>query len=144
MKNGGAVGANAQGRHHIAQLTDGGVSQHPLYVVRHQAHSSGKDGGEGPHNRQGAHSLVRGLENREEASHQKDTGRYHGSGVDEGAHRRGAFHSVGKPYVQRELGRFARGPRENTNRHPGQAKATQGGKSTGLNQWDGGVNVGYV
>ena len=47
------------------------------------------------------------LEKRRAAGDQVDAGGDHGGGVDQGADRGGAFHGVGQPDVQRELGGFA-------------------------------------
>jgi len=40
------------------------------------------------------------------AGYEVDAGGDHGGGVDEGAHRGGPGHGVGKPRLQRQLGRF--------------------------------------
>ena len=46
------------------------------------------------------------------AGHHIDSGGDHGGGVDQGADRRRAFHGIGKPGIEGNLGRFARGPHE--------------------------------
>ncbi len=37
--------ARRQPQHHITQLADGGVGQHPLDIHGYQSHRGGKDGG---------------------------------------------------------------------------------------------------
>ena len=70
---------------------------------------------------------VRLLENGEEPRHQEDARRHHGRGMNQRADRRGPFHGVGQPGVQRELPRFADRSGEDSQGHPGQRGASQHG-----------------
>ena len=54
----------------------------------------------------------RGDEQRRAAGDHVDAGGDHRRGVDQGADRRRAFHRVGQPDVQRELGALAAGPEQ--------------------------------
>jgi hypothetical protein len=90
---------------HVAELTDGGVRQHPLDVVLHQRDGGGEERGEAPnvaHHRQRSRIRGGGVD-REEPRYQIDACRHHRRGVDQRAHRRRAFHRVRQPDVQREL-----------------------------------------
>ena len=60
--------------------------------------------------------LRRQLEQRGRARHHVDARRHHGGGVDQRGDRRGAFHGVRQPDVQRELRRFAGGADEEQQR----------------------------
>ncbi len=101
------IRANADGRHHEAQLADGGVGQHALDVPLRHSDGGGKerrertgkrDVGHGPRRR-----LTRSIKYREHAHEQEDTSRNHGRGMNHRAHWCGAFHGVGQPHMQREL-----------------------------------------
>ena len=70
--------------------------------------------------------LRRQLEQRVRARHHVDARRHHGGGVDQGGNRRGAFHGVRQPDVQRELRRLARGADEQQQRHRAQHAEARG------------------
>ena len=123
VEQGGVVSPHAQGGHHIPQLAHGGVGHHPLDVVGGQAHSGGEHGRERPHQRHHGHNRLRFGEHGEKAAHQKDAGGDHRRGVDQRAHRRGAFHSVRQPGVQGELAAFAYRAGEQAQAQPQQRPA---------------------
>src|SRR4030042_376714 len=77
----------AQSQHHIAQLADSAVGQHPLDIVGHQSHRSSEDGSKAT---DASHYHQRCLgtnEDGETAGNQENTRRHHGGGVDQSAHR---------------------------------------------------------
>ena len=105
MEHPGDPAAQAEREHHVAQLADGRVGQHPLDV----------DGRNGDRRRNqqrdaagvGDHQQRLGREHRIEPADQIDAGGDHRGGVHQRGDRRGAFHRVGQPGVQRELGALA-------------------------------------
>ena len=104
--------AASQGEEHVTELTDRRVSQHALEVVLRQGDESPEQGGEAT---DGCHDelyFVYLHKQRRAAGHQVHAGGHHGGGMDQGADRRGTFHGVGQPHVQRKLGRFADSPAE--------------------------------
>ena len=117
-----AVGLrHAQADKHIAKLADGGIGQHALDVVLHQGNGGGKQRGEATdvgHDLQGLRASM--LKDDEGSRDQIDACGHHGGGVNQGADWRGAFHRVGQPDVQRELGRFAHRAAENQDHGDGQ------------------------
>ena len=99
--------ADAEGEEHVSQLRDGGVGQHALDVVLHQGDGGGKQRGECADDRHGLHRAGSKHEQRIRARHHVHAGGDHGRGVDQGGNRRGAFHGVGQPDVERKLRRLA-------------------------------------
>ena len=114
------VRADAQRQEHVAKLADGGVGEHALDIVLHQPDGGGEDRGERAHRGDDGQHLRRELEQRGRARHHVDAGRDHGGGVDQGGDRRGAFHGVGQPDVERKLRGFAGGADEQAERDPAQ------------------------
>ena len=105
VEHAGQPAADAQGQHHVAQLADGRVGQHALDV-------GGGDGDRGGQKQRdaadvGDHQQHFGREHRIEPPHQVDAGGHHRRRVDQGRDGRGAFHRIGQPDVQRELGALA-------------------------------------
>ncbi len=103
---------DAEGQKHIAQLTDRGISQHPLEVGlrdRNDAGHQGRERADRGHDVLGAFGLK--IERRA-AGHHVNAGRDHRSRVNQRADRRGAFHRIGQPDVQRKLGALAAGTDE--------------------------------
>ena len=115
VEDGRRAAADAQGQHHVAQLADGGVGQHPLDVVLHQGDAWRQTGGDAAD--VGDWSGPRGRRNSGVSpGHQVDAGRHHGRRVDQGGDRRGTGHGVGQPDVQGELRRLAHGARKEQHR----------------------------
>ena len=107
--------ADAAGQKHVTQLADGGIGQHALDVVLHQADGGRPDGrrrADACHQRQ---RRGRKREKRVRARHHVNARRHHGRGVDQGADRRGAFHGVRQPDVERNLRGLSRGADEEQN-----------------------------
>ena len=99
--------ARADGRHHVAELGDGGIGQHALDVRLHAREHGGQERGEGAVPGHDLHDVGREPEEPHQAREQVDARRDHGGGVDEGRDGRGTFHGIGQPDVERELGRLA-------------------------------------
>ena len=101
--------AGAEAREHVAELADRGVGEHPFEVVLHGANQRRDQGRRRSHDRHQRQGAGAGDEQRCRAGDEVDARRHHRGGVDQGAGRRGAFHGVGQPDVQRELGALATG-----------------------------------
>ena len=107
VEHGDRVDTHARGHEHIAQLRAGRIGNHTFDVVLHKAHGGGKE------RRQRADiddkhlGLWCEFKERRHPANQKHARGHHGGGVDQGGHRRWAFHRVGQPGVQKELRRFA-------------------------------------
>ena len=99
----GGVSGHAAGQHHVTELRDGGVSQHALDVGLGQTHGGGKNGGEAADDGDDLQRVRSEIKNRVRAGNHVNARRDHGSGVNQGRDRRGAFHSIGKPNIQRHL-----------------------------------------
>ena len=102
----------AEAEEHVAELAQRGIGQHALEVVLRQGDQGGEQGREAADAGDDELGVRRVLKERGAASHEVDAGRDHRRGVDQGADRRRAFHGVGQPHVQRELGRLAGRPAE--------------------------------
>ncbi len=109
------ISPDSQGHDHIPQLTHRRVGQYLLDVVLNQGNGGCKDRRDPP--RIGDEQKGSLIENRQHAPDQVHPGGHHRGGVDQGADRRGAFHRVGQPDVQRELRALAHGAQKNS--HPG-------------------------
>src|SRR5208283_4520394 len=97
---------------HISQLAHGGVSQDAFDVELRHAHGGGEKGGEHAHHRHRRHG-DRGQHEQSAATGQHiDPRGDHGGRMDQGGYRSGAFHGVGQPDVERNLGRLAGGPQK--------------------------------
>ena len=95
------ITAHANSKHHITELADCGIRQHPLNV-------KSDDGNRRRHQRGNAADIGnrkrRGLcQNREHPRREVNASGYHRGGVDERAYRSRAFHCIGEPSVQRHL-----------------------------------------
>ena len=116
-----------QSRHHISQLADRGIGHHPLYIVHHQAQGGGHKSGEPANQRHHGQGFPAFLKQGIETGDQKDAGRHHRSGMNQGAYRRRPFHRVRQPGMQGELPRFAGGSGKNAQGYPGQSGSPQNG-----------------
>ena len=96
-----------QGQEHVAELADRRIGQHPLEIVLRERDQRCQEGRDAADRRDGRLRFRHQDEQRRAAGDQIDAGRHHRGRVNQGTHRRGAFHGVGKPEVQRELGRLA-------------------------------------
>ena len=104
MENRGNVAANAHGQEHETELADGGIGQHFLDVVLRGGNRGRKQGGKRTDPCNQRHDPGVGcFQQRMYTYHQVHARGNHRCGVDEGGHRRGAFHRVGQPDVQWQL-----------------------------------------
>ena len=97
--------ANADGYHHECNLRDGGEGEHALDIGLCTGHCCSIEGREYAypyHNRQRLRSILN--PKREHASQLEYTSDNHRCSMDKCRYRRRAFHSIGKPDVQREHG----------------------------------------
>ena len=112
VEHGHRIDAHAGGHEHVTQLRAGGIGDHPLDVVLHQAHGRGEEGG-GRADVDDEHLGLGGVfEQRRHAHHQEHPGGDHGGGVDQRRNRRRAFHGIRQPGVQEQLRRLAHGADE--------------------------------
>ena len=102
--------ARPQPQKHVAQLADRRVGQDAFQVGLRQRNQRGQQGREPADAGHDELGVGRGNEQRRTAGHHVDARRDHRGRVDQGADRRGTFHRVGQPDVQRELGTLAAGP----------------------------------
>src|ERR1019366_2180348 len=119
VKDAGGEGSNTERKEHVAELRDGGIGEYALDVVLYEADGGGEDGGQGTND---GDRLHRGGCEHEQSIRTRDhvdTSSDHGGGMDECGNRRGAFHSVGQPDIERELCRLAAGSNEEQQRGRG-------------------------
>ena len=124
------VRADTQRQHHVPKLADGGVGDHSLDVIAGHRHRCSKDCRDAAGDGHQVHRRIRGLEDREHPRDQEHTCGHHGGGVNEGAHRCGAFHGVREPDVQRELCRFAYSSRKEPNGQPCESRCAKQTRSS--------------
>ncbi len=103
VEDSGGVGAHAAAEEHVAELRDGGVGENFLDVGLHQADGGGVKRRERADDGDDQHGHRRAGEERVHARDHVDAGGDHGGGVDQRADRRGAFHGVRQPDVERKL-----------------------------------------
>jgi hypothetical protein len=101
------IGADARREEHVAQLRTGRIGDHPLDVVLGQADRGGEQGRDRADNGDDSAAPGACIHRAATAADHEDAGGDHGRRVDQGRHRRRAFHRVRQPGVQEELGRLA-------------------------------------
>ena len=131
MEHRRAVGADAGGEEHVAELRAGRISDHPLDVVLRAADSRCEDAGGCADVSDDMHCDRRGLEHRRQAAHHEHAGGDHGRGVDQGADRGRALHRVGKPGVKADLGGLAHRADEQQHAQQGHRVDPHSGKADG-------------
>ena len=102
-----AIGADAHGREHVAELRAGRVGDDPLDVVLHETDGRGEERRHRSDDRHEHERRLRQLEQRRHACDEEDARSHHGRGVDEGGDGRRSLHGVWQPGVQEELRRLA-------------------------------------
>src|SRR5882724_4614559 len=112
VKNSGGEGAYTEGEEHVTELADGGIGENFLDVGLDEGHGGGKNGGGGAYDGDDVHGDRRELVNGVHPHDHVDAGGHHGGGVDQRADWGRAFHGVGEPDVERDLGGFAHGADE--------------------------------
>ena len=109
------VCADAQRRHHEAQLRDGRIGQHSFDIVlrhRHRCREQRRKRADHRHERQrlGKNAMMwiaTSCKKRIQADQREDARRYHRRSMDHRADRCGTFHGIGQPDMQRKLRRLA-------------------------------------
>jgi len=97
-------GADTQSQHHVAELADSRVCQHPLDVVLGDGDGGGEQGREPADDRDPLHRIIgsharRRLDDRLHPVDEPDASGDHGGRVDERGDRRRTLHRIGEPYV---------------------------------------------
>ena len=116
---------DAHGQEHVPELRDRRVCQHALDVVLHQADRARHERGQHPDDGDDFQRLRCVAEQDRVAADHVHAGGHHRGRVDEGRHRRRAFHGVGQPDVERNLGRLAGRAEEEQQRDAGQRAEAQ-------------------
>ena len=106
MEHGNANGADPQGDEHESQLRHSGIGEHPLDVVLRQRHHAGQQRRRQSDSEHHVGRARGDLEDRQQPRDQVDAGDDHRGGVDQRGDRRRAFHRIGQPDVERDLGRL--------------------------------------
>ena len=112
QEDGGGVGARADGQHHVADLRHGGEREHALDVGLHEPDARREDRGDRADPGDDLERHRRHLEQLVAAGDHVDARGHHGGGVDQRRHRRGPFHGVRQPDIERNLGRLSTSPHE--------------------------------
>ncbi len=112
MKHPGSIGRHTERHGHIAELGQRGIRHHSLDVVLDQAKQAHEKRCGRTNDQNEGQGGRRQLEQRRHAGHHENAGGYHGRGMDQRRDGRGAFHGVGQPDMQWDLGRFAHGADE--------------------------------
>jgi len=114
VKDSRSISTDAKSGNHVTELRDGGIGQDTLDVIlgqgnggREERCASANGSHDGHGGGQGQAGFPAGGNQREEAGRQINTRRDHCGGMDHCRDGGGAFHGIGKPDVQRELGGLA-------------------------------------
>ena len=110
------VRANAHRQKHVAELRHGRIRQDALDVVLHQPNRPGQKRRRRPDDRDDVQRQRRMAEQHGVAANHVHPSRHHRRRMNERGDGRGAFHRVGQPGIERDLGRLARGADEQQER----------------------------
>ncbi len=127
----GPVSTSPHGHNHVAQLGHGGVGQAFFDVVLGDGNGGPHEGGERTGIGHHGHYRRNVLKHRIHPRHQEYPGGHHGGRVNQGGNGGGAFHGVGQPHMQGELGRLGHGTEEHQHSKYRRQAAAQG---TGVDQ----------
>ena len=127
VEDGGRVGRYAAAEEHVSELRDGGVGEDALDVGLDEGDGGGEEGCGRADDGDDREREGRAVEDAVGPGDHVDAGGDHGGGVDERGDRRGAFHGVGEPDVERNLRGFAAGADEQAESDGGEHSALQGG-----------------
>ncbi len=107
MKDARGIRAYTQRHEHVSKLRDRGVGKHTFDVVLHKTHRCRKNRSECSDRHNDGQRDCRLRKQGSGARHHIDSRSDHRCSVDQGAYRRGAFHCIGEPNIQRKLRRFS-------------------------------------
>ena len=110
------IDTNTCGHEHVSQLRTGGICDNAFDVVLHQTNSRGKKCRGRAQECDECHRLWRVFHQGRHTTDKEHARGHHGRRVDQGRHRCRAFHRVGQPCVQNQLGRFTHGTDEQQER----------------------------
>ena len=116
--------SRAESKEHVAELTDRGIGQDALQVELRERDEAGEQSCKAADAGDDELRGGRSHEQRRATGDHIDAGSDHRGGVDKSANGGRAFHRIGKPDVQWELGTFAARPEE-------QQQANGGGQASG-------------
>ncbi len=119
MEKAGRISSAAQREHHVPELADRRVSEHPFDVILRNGDAGGEDRGKGAEGGNHAQGVGAALEDGVQPGHHEHTRGHHRGGVNERRYRGRALHGVGQPHVKRELAALPNGPAEEEKRHQG-------------------------
>ena len=122
MEDPGRVGAQPAGHHHESELADGGPGHHALDVILRQRDRGPEEHRGGAGHRDHVHRRRRQVVERRHPRHHEHAGGHHGSGVNQRRDRRGTFHGVRQPHMERHLRRFAHRSQEQQQADHGQRR----------------------
>jgi hypothetical protein len=102
-------GSRAEGQEHVSELADRRIGENAFQVELREGDQGGEQRRKAADRRHDELSRGRGGKQRRAAGHHIHARGDHRCRMDQRADGRRAFHRVGKPDVQRELGAFAAG-----------------------------------
>ncbi len=137
MENGDRIRRRPKRNRHVAKLGQSRVGNNTLDVILDNAQDAQEqcpDRANHNNERQGG---IGKFEYRRKACHHENAGRHHGCRMNQCRNGRGAFHGVGQPGVQGNLGRFPHGADKqanarNRNQRPIGARERRTGQCTRL------------
>jgi hypothetical protein len=127
VEDAGRPRTRAQGHEHVAELADGAVGDHALDVGLRDRDARRVDRREGTDAHHHQHGGVRVDEKWVGAGDHVHASVDHGRRVNQRADRRGAFHGVGQPHVQRKLGTLTHGAGEQQQANAEHGRAADAG-----------------